>query len=552
MGCDISQIGVLWRYVAATYVVTNQFSTGEKAVLVDKKEFFREITLRICGHLEIEEGLRACLEYLARHMPADTIYLQKNEPELGAMRLVARAKLGQGEKMDMLVPFAQDAKQAMAELAELFLAGRLPDILVTNKPREEPVSRCMLEALGEPPSSVMSLPLLIGGQIVGSLALLAQGEDRFTQEHIRLYTTLREPFFVAMSNILKHQEIVRLKEMLADDNRYLHQELKRLTGDRIIGEDFGLKNVMALVRSVSGLDSPVLLLGETGVGKDVIANAIHYASPRRDEPFIKVNCGAIPETLMDNELFGHEKGAFTGALSQKRGRFERAHGGTIFLDEIAELPQPAQVRLLRVLQSGEIERVGGSKTIAVDNRIIAATHQNLEEMTQSDRFREDLWFRLNVFPIIIPPLRQRKEDIPALVNHLIERKSMDMKLPNMPGLAKDAMEQLMAYDWPGNVRELENIVERTLILDRTGPLDFKNVLVQQPPAQDKAPAPSKSEHFLKLDQAMSLHISRALKMTNGRIHGPNGAAELLGINPSTLRTNGPIFLQVLLSVKHMR
>lgn len=508
----------------------------EKAVQVDEKEFFREITLRICGHLEIEEGLRACLEYLARHMPADTIYLQKNEPELGAMRLVARARPGQGEKMDMLVPFTQDAKQAMTELAELFLAGRLPDILVANKPREEPVARCMLEALGEPPSSIMSLPLLIGEQIVGSLALLAEGEDRFTEEHIGLYTTLREPFFVAMSNILKHQEIVRLKEMLADDNRYLHQELKRLAGDRIIGEDFGLKNVMEMVRQVSGLDSPVLLLGETGVGKDVIANAIHYSSPRRDEPFIKVNCGAIPETLMDSELFGHEKGAFTGALSQKRGRFERAHRGTIFLDEIAELPPPAQVRLLRVLQSKEIERVGGSKTIDVDIRIIAATHRNLEEMIRSERFREDLWFRLNVFPIIIPPLRQRKEDIPSLVNHFIERKSIDMKLTNVPKLAHGAIEQLMSYDWPGNVRELENVIERTLILDRTGPLDFKNILIKQPPAHDKTTAPSKPRHFLKLDEIMSLHIRRALKMTNGRIHGPDGAAELLGINPSTLRS----------------
>lgn len=425
---------------------------------VDKKEFFREITLRICGYLEIEEGLRTCLEYLARYMPADTIYLQKNEPELGAMRLVARARPGKGEKMDVLVPFTQDAKQAMAELAELFLAGRLPNILVVNKPREEPVARCMLEALGEPPSSVMSLPLLIGEKIVGSIALLAEGEDRFTAEHIGLYTTLREPFFVAMSNILKHQEIVRLKEMLADD--------------------FGLENVMEMVRQVSGLDSPILLLGETGVGKDVIANAIHYSSPRRDEPFIKVNCGAIPETLMDSELFGHEKGAFTGALSRKRGRFERAHRGTIFLDEIAELPPPAQVRLLRVLQSKEIERVGGSKTIDVDIRIIAATHRNLEEMIRSERFREDLWFRLNVFPIIIPPLRQRKEDIPSLVNHFIEQKSIDMKLTNIPKLAYGAIEQLMSYDWPGNVRELENVIERTLILDRTGPLDFNNVLMK--------------------------------------------------------------------------
>ena len=452
------------------------------------------------------------------------------------MRLVARACSGKGERIDKLVPFTKDAKQAMAELAELYSAGRAPEVFVVNNSKEEPITRCMLEALGEPPSSVMSLPLLIGGQIVGSLALLAKGEDRFTEEHIGLYTTLREPFFVAMSNILKHQEIVRLKEMLADDNRYLHQELKRIAGDRIIGEDFGLENVMEMVRKVSRLDSPILLLGETGVGKDVIANAIHYSSPRRDEPFIKVNCGAIPETLMDSELFGHEKGAFTGALSRKRGRFERAHGGTIFLDEIAELPLPAQVRLLRVLQSKEIERVGGSRTIAVDIRIIAATHRNLEEMIRSEKFREDLWFRLNVFPIVIPPLRQRKEDIPSLVNHFIERKSMDMKLTTIPKLADGAIEQLMSYDWPGNVRELENIIERTLILDRTGPLDFNDVVMKQPLTQDKTTAPSKPGHFLKLDEIMSLHIRRSLKMTNGRIHGPDGAAELLGINPSTLRS----------------
>ena len=503
---------------------------------VDEKEFFRETTLRICGHLEIEEGLRACLEYLSKHMPADTIYLQKNEPELGAMRLVARARPGQGERMDKLVPFTQDAKRAMAQLAELFLADRAPEVFVANKPKEEPITKCMLKALAEPPSSVMSLPLIVGGQIIGSLALLAEGEDRFDDDHIRLYTTLREPFYIAMSNILKHQEIVRLKEMLADDNRYLHQELKRLAGDRIIGEDFGLKNVMKMVRSVSELDSPVLLLGETGVGKEVIANAIHYSSPRRDGPFIKVNCGAIPETLIDSELFGHEKGAFTGALSRKRGRFERAHGGTVFLDEIAELPLSAQVRLLRVLQSREIERVGGSKTIDVDIRIIAATHRNLEEMVLSERFREDLWFRLNVFPIMIPPLRQRKEDIPSLVNYFIERKSMDMKLSTVPKLAHGAIELMISYDWPGNVRELENIIERSLILNRTGPLYFNDVLMSQSSSHEKKATPSDSAPFLKLDDAMSQHIRQALKMTHGRIHGPDGAAELLGINPSTLRS----------------
>jgi len=504
-------------------------------VLVDEKEFFREITLRICGHLEIEEGLKACLEYLARQMPADGIYLEKHDHELGVMRIIARAKGEKAERMDALIPFTQQAKQAMAEAAQTWRKGSPPQVLVFNRPMEEPVTRCLLEGLGEPYSSVMSLPLIIAGQVVGALALLAEGNDRFTDDHARLYATLKEPFFVAMSNTLKHEEIVRLKEMLADDNRYLQRELKRLTGDRIVGEDFGLKNVMEMVGQVSSLDSPVLLLGETGVGKDVIANAIHYSSPRRNSPFIKVNCGAIPETLLDSELFGHEKGAFTGAMSQKRGRFERAHGGTIFLDEIAELPPAAQVRLLRVLQTREIERLGGTKTITVDIRVVAATHRNLEERILSDQFREDLWFRLNVFPIKIPPLRQRREDIPSLVHHFMERKSIDLKLPGTPRLASGAIDRLASYDWPGNVRELENVIERELILNRKGPLYFKGVLMKQRDL-DRTESPIQDEHFPQLDEIMSLHIHRALKITDGRIHGPEGAAQLLGINPSTLRS----------------
>ena len=218
-----------------------------------------------------------------------------------------------------------------------------------------------------------------------------------------------------------------------------------------------------MVRLVASLNSPVLLLGETGVGKEVIANAIHYSSPRKDGPFIKVNCGAIPDTLIDSELFGHEEGAFTGATTKKRGRFERAHKGTILLDEIGELPPPAQIRLLRVIQNKEVERVGGTKPIPVDIRVIAATHRNLKEMVSKNEFREDLWFRLNVFPITIPPLRERKEDIHALVQHFAERKSKELKFHTVPTLATGAIDRLKSYHWPGNVRELENVVERALI-----------------------------------------------------------------------------------------
>lgn len=267
-----------------------------------------------------------------------------------------------------------------------------------------------------------------------------------------------------------------LKDRLLDENRYLHQEMQRRIGEDIVGEKFGLKNVMKMVDQVAPTNSPVLLLGETGVGKDVIAKAIQNASSRADGPFITVNCGAIPDSLLDSELFGHEKGAFTGALTQKKGRFERADGGTIFLDEIGELPLQAQVRMLRVLQNKEIERVGGSKAIRIDIRIIAATNQNLEKMVNKGDFRKDLWFRLNVFPILIPPLKERKMDIPSLVQHFINRKSKKINRSGHLALAPGAMDLLMEYDWPGNVRELENIIERALILNQGEPLTFSNLL----------------------------------------------------------------------------
>jgi transcriptional regulator with GAF, ATPase, and Fis domain len=324
--------------------------------------------------------------------------------------------------------------------------------------------------------------------------------------------------------------------MLADDNRYLHQEMLRMAGDRIVGANFGLRNVMKMVRQVAPLDNPVLLMGETGVGKEVIANAIRYSSPRRTKPYITVNCGAIPETLIDSELFGHEKGAFTGAIARKRGRFERAHTGTIFLDEIGDLPPAAQSRLLRVLQQREIERVGGSESIPVDVRVISATHRNLEDMVRSGQFREDLWFRLNVFPIIIPPLRMRTEDIPALVSHFVERKSRELKIQNLPHILPGAVEDLKEYDWPGNVRELENLVERALILSqlpgndgllRFGTPSSSAVSTKRREKQDNVIRP--------LNEIIAAHIDHALELSEGRVEGGNGAAQMLGIHPSTLR-----------------
>lgn len=494
---------------------------------IDENDFFRQVTKSVCSHLDIEKAMHSCLEYLIPLLPAQSIYLQLFEQGFGAMRIIAMATAAGGEKLDMLISLPKIDRAAVEKWR--------PKLEIVNDPEVTLVSKTMTEALGIEDSSLLIMPLIIEKKVLGHLVLTAKGKGKYSEEHKKLFSLLNEPFVIAMSNTLRHQEVIRLKEMLVDDNRYLHQELKRISGDRIIGEDFGLKNIMEMVRQVASLDSPVLLLGETGVGKDVIANAIHYSSSRRNGPFIKVNSGAIPETLIDSELFGHEKGAFTGALSQKRGRFERAHKGTIFLDEIAELPPQAQVRMLRVLQTKEIERVGGSKPITVDIRIIAATHRDLEDMIRSEQFREDLWFRLNVFPIMIPPLRQRREDIPALVHHFIERKSRDLKLTGTPGLARGAIDRLMAYGWPGNVRELENVIERALILNRKGPLDFDRFILKQ--KDDKTSVvPGKEEEFLELDDLMSLHIQRALTKTNGKIHGSKGAAKLLGINPSTLRS----------------
>jgi transcriptional regulator with GAF, ATPase, and Fis domain len=454
------------------------------------------------------------------------MFLHMYERDLGAMRTIAMATVSQGRKLDHLTPLSKEVRTRVEE--------KHPHIMILNQPEFEPLGKAMFQQLGKPDSSGLVLHLDVEGTRLGALSIVAEGKNRFTEEHARLVSLLNEPFAIAFSNTLKHQEVLKLKDLLADDNRYLHRELLHLSGDEIVGADFGLKGAMEMVRQVAHLNSPVLLLGETGVGKDVIANAIHYSSPRKDGPFVKVNCGAIPETLLDSELFGHEKGAFTGALSQRRGRFERANKGTIFLDEIGELPPQAQVRMLRVLQYKEFERVGGTNPISVDIRLITATNRNLEEMVKAKQFREDLWFRLNVFPIRIPPLRERKEDIPALVRHFLERKSRELKLSAAPPLARGVIDRLMAYPWPGNVRELENVVERALILSKGKPLTFDDLTGGKPDDKSKV-AFSPQDEPLKLVEVMSRHIRRVLEITKGKVHGKGGAAEVLGINPSTLR-----------------
>jgi transcriptional regulator with GAF, ATPase, and Fis domain len=493
---------------------------------VDENEFFRKATMRVCSSLEIETAMWRALQYLKEFIPADMMFLHLYERDLEAMRTIAMATASEGRTLDHLTPLPKEARISLEE--------KYANLQIVNQPELEPVTQTMLQHLGKPDSSALVLLLEVEGKKLGALSLIAEGRGRFSGEHARLFSLLNESFAVALSNTLKHQEVLRLRDLLADDNRYLRRELRHLSGDEIIGAEFGLKRVMEMVRQVAPLNSPVLLLGETGVGKDVIANAIHYSSPRKDGPFVKVNCGAIPETLLDSELFGHEKGAFTGALSQRRGRFERADHGTIFLDEIGELPPQAQVRMLRVLQYKEIERVGGTSPISVDIRLIAATNRDLEEMVKAKQFREDLWFRLHVFPIYIPPVRERKEDIPALVRHFMERKSRELRIPAPPLLARGVIDRLISYHWPGNARELENVVERALILSKGGPLTLEDLLGGQSIPRPLIPVEPQDQP-LPLDDLVSGHIRRVLEITKGKVHGKGGAAELLGINPSTLR-----------------
>ncbi|MCM2358445.1 MAG: sigma 54-interacting transcriptional regulator [Geobacteraceae bacterium] len=495
-------------------------------MVINRDEFFREVTLRICSSLHLETALRNAFVYLQTYFPLDDIYLDILDQNLGAIRRIAHIATHEEMAQEEIVPLPEG-------LWEWMHKKRAPFLVLHTDPKN--YIRSIAPLIKLKGNSDLVLPLWIEEEMIGFLVMRAKGENRYSSEHVDLLATVSEPFAIALANALAHQSLVKYRDTLIDDNRYLKKELLAQAGDEIVGGNSGLRNVMEMVRQVAPLNNTVLLMGETGTGKELVANAIHFASPRKDGPFIKVNCGAIPIELIDSELFGHERGAFTGAIAEKRGRFERANGGTIFLDEIGELPPQAQVRLLRVLQNRELERVGGNKPISVDIRVIAATHRNLEGMVSENRFREDLWFRLNVFPIILPPLRQRKEDIPPLMRYFIAHKSREMGIAVPPGIAPGALDRLMNYGWPGNVREMENLVEREIIRNRGGQLRFDTLHAE---GADKAGPGRDSgglELAVSLDEAMASHIRRVLKIADGRINGPGGAADLLKINANTLR-----------------
>ena len=404
------------------------------------------------------------------------------------------------------------------------------------------------------PLVVRALPAGAPGEcLVGGLAdehgglglLVGINKDGapFTAIARERFAALLEPFAAALATHIQLRELATLRNAAEAESERLRARLGSSAGlDELVGSDGGLRAVFERIALVSKSDVPVLILGETGAGKEMVAREIHQRSRRREAAFIRVNCGAIPPELIDSELFGHERGSFTGATSQRRGWFERADRGTLLLDEIGDLPPAAQVRLLRVLQDGLIRRVGGEDDIKVDVRIIAATHRDLPHLIQEGLFREDLWYRLATFPIVLPPLRERPADIPALAAHFARRAASRFGLRlQLPGAADLAL--LTAYEWPGNVRELAAVMDRAAILGDGQGLQMATALGATPTnavprAARRAPnndIATRDGAIATLDQAMRAHIELALTATQGRIEGAHGAARLLDINPHTLR-----------------
>jgi transcriptional regulator with GAF, ATPase, and Fis domain len=392
------------------------------------------------------------------------------------------------------------------------------------------VARDLLRGLDLDEIGWWLIPLAANSEALGVLLIAARASVRE-----RRLAAVSEPIAAVLATERSRRELQQLREAAeADKAAALTRLHLRDLGEAIIGADSGLRGVMRQVEQVARTPAPVLILGETGSGKEVVARAIHERSPRAQGPILRVNCGAIPSELVDSELFGHERGSFTGAAHQRGGWFERADGGTLFLDEIGELPLAAQVRLLRVVQDGMFERVGGTRSLKVDVRIVAATHRDLGAMVRAGQFREDLWYRIHVFTIRLPPLRERLDDMGALADHFAQLAARRFGVAALRVTQAD-LALLKGYAWPGNVRELSAVIERAAILGEGRRLDVERALgVRIEPAGPTAP-PGEDE-FPTLEAAMRAHIERALVRCQGRIEGQHGAARLLGLHPNTLRS----------------
>jgi len=406
-------------------------------------------------------------------------------------------------------------------------------------------SECAKYWVAEETRALCSVPLLSHDGALGALDMGRRREDAFSPDELELLGQVAQQIAIAVENAQAYREITELKERLAKEKLYLEEEIRTEHNfEEIVGESAALRRVLKQVETVAPTDSTVLIRGETGTGKELIARALHELSPRRERTFVKINCAAIPTGLLESELFGHEKGAFTGAIMQKIGRFELAHEGTLFLDEVGDIPPELQPKLLRVLQEQEFERLGSTRTVSVDVRLVAATNRDLSQMVAAGEFRNDLYYRLNVFPVILPPLRERRDDIPRLVRHFAQKvaRRMGRRIETIPA---EAMDALVQYPWPGNVRELENVIERAVILSPGAVLQINASELKAEPSVVRGshdPAPNgtvgrpATTNASTLADAEREHILGALRESRWVLGGPNGAAARLAMKRTTLQS----------------
>jgi formate hydrogenlyase transcriptional activator len=487
----------------------------------DRLRLLLEVNNALVSNLDLRELLKeiaACLRRVIRH---DYTALALYDAARNEMRLTA-LDFPEGKGLireEMAIPLEGSAG------SEVFATRKPLLVDAANINRfQSPIAR-LAEAEGL--KCVCVLPLFASTRELGTLAVGALAENAFQQEDIDLLAQVANQIAIAVENALAYREIAELKNKLAEEKLYLEEEIRTEHNfEEVIGESAALKRALSQVETVAPTDSTVLVLGETGTGKEMIARAIHDLSRRRDGTFVKINCAAIPTGLLESELFGHEKGAFTGAIAQKIGRFELAHHGTLFLDEVGDIPLELQPKLLRVLQEKEFERLGGTRTIRVDVRLVAATNRNLGQMVEEGLFRRDLYYRLNVFPILIPPLRERNEDVPLLVRYFVQKYARRMDR-HIETISADEMDALTHYHWPGNVRELENLIERAVILS-PGP-ELRVPIAELEPR-------SETPSNLSLQAAEREHIVRTLRETKGVVGGPRGAAARLGLKRTTLQS----------------
>ena len=480
------------------------------------------ITNALVLNLEPRELFHRITECLREAIPHDYASVALFDPPTGQLRLRALdfpASRGLIEE-EMLLPLEGSPSGLAFQLAK--------PVIVTSENADRFSSEIMRRLRAEGIESGCSVPLITRNRTLGALNLARRQDRAFSDDDVALLGQVASQIAIAIENAMAFQKIEELKDKLAEEKLYLEDEI-RTEHDfgEIIGESAAFKAVLKKTETVAPTDATVLILGETGTGKELIARAIHELSPRCERTFVKLNCAAIPTGLLESELFGHEKGAFTGAIALKVGRFELAHQGTLFLDEVGDIPLELQPKLLRALQEREFERLGGTRSIRVDVRVVAATNRDLAAMVSEREFRGDLYYRLNVFPIVIPPLRERPEDIPLLVRYFTQKHSrqLDRRIESIPA---EAMEALMRYTWPGNVRELENFVERAVILSTGRVL---RVALSELRASAEAAAAG-----LTLEDAEREHILRVLRETNWRLGGAGGAAERLGMKRTTVQS----------------